>query len=177
MTDELFPKPGFEDFDDDDDDIFEPLDAIIGDDAPLASGVGSLGPVEHEIIDPATPPYMCCLRGPCKHLFTIAARHSRTESRFQIAHARACIAGPREMDLTDQSVYRCTQWKPSWASWMPDSVWFQIRPYVQALYERYYERAEGGLDWLDHLRETAKREAQIKTEKVEHQLEDDGFLR
>lgn len=134
----------------------DPIDiaARLTEDAPHAAGPMHQ-PLEHEILEPDDARHMVCQRGPCTHLFEVVARYRRTASLHTVQFARSCVAGPREIDLSDQNFYRCSKWQPRQLAWLPESLWAPLRPLAAAAYEKWLLGAEKPA-WLLKLEQVAE---------------------
>jgi len=101
---------------------------------PGAEGVGMPAPIPE-----ATPVNMACLRGPCRHYWEVEQFHESsnpadTPGLKNRRIIRACICGPRETDITDETVYSCNKWDPEVDSDRDDrrNAWEEANPEIMA---------------------------------------------
>lgn len=90
---------------------------------------------------------MECLRGPCRHYWTVTARFHSQSDRINISRARQCNCHVEAMDLTEQNVFECDQWWPATLAFVPESLRPVLRPRLRKLWERWLKREGYDFSW------------------------------
>lgn len=88
---------------------------------------------------------MECLRGPCRHYWTVTARFHSQSDRINISRTRQCNCHVEALDLTEQNVFECDQWWPATLVFVPESLRPVLRPKLRKLWEKWLKR--GGYDF------------------------------
>jgi len=101
-------------------------------------------PPPTQALDPTS---MECLRGPCKHYWTLAHRYDAQGERFFMKRSVQCNCHVEAMDLEEQNIYRCGQWWPGWLDWIPDSLRYVMRPRLRQLWEYILKRQGWDFSW------------------------------
>jgi hypothetical protein len=109
----------------------------------LSRGSGIKGPPSQ----PLNRATMECLRGPCIHHWSMTVRFHAQADSLKIAHVGQCNCHAEATDLTEQNVYRCTQWWPSSFAFVPRSLRAMLRQKLRAAWEWLLRRRGYDFSW------------------------------
>jgi hypothetical protein len=90
---------------------------------------------------------MECMRGPCRHLWTMTTRFDSQSNKVDISRVRQCNCHFEPVQLSEENVFQCGQWWPATLVFVPESLRPLLRPKLRAAYEWWLRRHGYSFDW------------------------------
>lgn len=138
--------------------MFDPFDPLVREfdnlreqldpDGPLTPPDGA--PIPARLV--ANAGTCACLRGPCMWLFWSASpstKQSGAGGRFILKQNTHCHLTGQKFDFEGamDNMVHCSHWCPLIANWVPESIWFLIKPVVWRVWDRVLERLGYNFAW------------------------------
>ena len=125
------------------------LDKMLGDEDTVQGGMPGMGRTPEPQYQPVNKATMECLRGPCRHLWTLTSRLGDTNigDEIQLKRVRQCNCHYEPTELGEEQIYQCDHWWPGTLLWVPESLRYALRARLRALWERYLKHIGYDFSW------------------------------
>lgn len=125
------------------------VDKILGGEDTVPGGMPTMGRLPVPKYQPVNKATMECLRGPCRHLWTLTARQGdfNIGDDIQLKRIRQCNCHYEPTELAEENIFECSEWWPSTLQWVPISLRSVLRPRLRQMWERWLKHDGYDFSW------------------------------